>query len=159
MNLHILYVFNALYNMFTQILQRKHVLLHYYLGGIHMALSNEDTKIFTHHLAIARKKMHLTQFKCAELLDYSESFYKDIEYGRSSPSIEGLYTICRKLNMSADECIFQNTHNQSLTYHELLRLLSFCDEDMLKVLAATAEALILTKEKPSSPSENNNFPI
>jgi len=94
--------------------------------------------------------MHLTQETCAELLEHSLSFQKDLERGRCSPSIENFYHICRTLNISADDCIFSDSRKTDSTYHQLLRLLSQCDEGSLKILTATTTAII---------NEKNNTPI
>lgn len=115
-----------------------------------MSLSIYDAKILSVALKKARAKKHLTQATCAELLDHSTSFQKDLEGCRCSPSIEGFYQICRTLNISADDCIFPNEHRKSdSTYHTLLRLISQCDEDQLKVLTATAAALLETSHNSS----------
>lgn len=107
-----------------------------------MSLSINDARIFSNELKKARKKKRLTQAECAELLDHSLSFQKDLERCRCSPSIENFYNICRKLNISADSCIFPEHSEESSLYHELLRLLSQCDERSLSVLTAAATALI-----------------
>lgn len=107
-----------------------------------MSLSIYDAQIFSAELKKARAKKHLTQAACAELLDHSVSFQKDLERGRCSPSIEGFYHTCRMLDISADECIFPDSHKEDATYWELLRLLPKCDEKSLSVLIATAAALI-----------------
>ena len=69
------------------------------------------------------------QAQCAELLEHSLAFQKDLEHCRCSPSIEIFYHICRTLDISAS------------TYQALLRLLPLCDEKALSVLVATASAL------------------
>lgn len=116
-----------------------------------MSLSIKDARIFSNTLKKARKKLHLTQATCAELLDHSVSFQKDLERCRCSPSIENFYHICRTLNISADDCIFpEDSQKTNSTYHELLRLLSQCDESSLKILTATAVAIL--NEKQDSPA-------
>ncbi|MCM1561798.1 MAG: helix-turn-helix domain-containing protein [Butyrivibrio sp.] len=115
-----------------------------------MSLSNNDARIFRDELKKARKKMHLTQETCAELLEHSSSFQKDLERCRCSPSLENFYHICRTLNISADDCIFPDSQKTDSTYHELLRLLSQCDESSLKILTATAAAIVNEKNNPST---------
>lgn len=117
-----------------------------------MSLSISDARIFSNARSSlktskkARKKLHLTQATCAELLDHSVSFQKDLKCCRCSPSIENFYHICRTLNISADDCIFsEDSRKTNDTYHELLRLLSRCDESSLKILTATAAALLNEK--------------
>lgn len=107
-----------------------------------MSLSINDAEVFSAALKKARKKKHLTQAECAELLDISVSFQKDLERCRCSPSIENFYHIYRMLNISANNCIFPEQFKDDSTYQELLRLLSQCDDRSLSVLAATATALV-----------------
>ena len=115
-----------------------------------MSLSINDAQVFSAALKRARKKQHLTQAECAELLKYSLSFQKDLERCRCSPSIENFYPICRTLNISADDCVFsESRQSTNPTYNELLRLLPQCDESSLKVLTATVTAMLNEKSKPS----------
>ena len=44
-----------------------------------MSLSISDAQVFSAALKKARKKKHLTQAQCTELLDHSVSFQKDLE--------------------------------------------------------------------------------
>lgn len=116
-----------------------------------MSLSINDARVFSDALKKVRKEKHLTQAACAELLDYSLSFQKDLERCRCSPSIENFYHICRTLNISADDCIFsENDSKTDSTYHELLRLISQCDESSIKVLTATAAALVNEQNNTST---------
>ena len=116
--------------------------IHYYQEVIKMSLSIKDARIFSAALKNARKKRKLTQAECAELLGHSVSFQKDLERCRCSTSIEGFFHICRTLNISADDCIFQDGHNRtSSTYQTLMRLLPRCDEKALAALAAAAAVL------------------
>ena len=116
-----------------------------------MSLSIADSRLFSNALKTARKKQHLTQEKCAELLNISVSFLKDLERSRSTPSLSAFYNICRVLNISADECIFHEVRQEnSQSHQELLRLLSFCNESSLSVLTVTAQALIENQTKDLS---------
>lgn len=108
-----------------------------------MSLSMRDAQIFSKALKNARAANNLTQAECAELLDFSLSFQKDLERCRCSTSLAGFYHICRTLNISADDCIFPSKiDNSDSTYHQLLRLISRCSDKQLDVLLATAHALI-----------------
>lgn len=122
-----------------------------------MSLSIKDARIFSAALKNARKKRKLTQAECAELLGHSVSFQKDLERCRCSTSIEGFFHICRTLNISADDCIFQDGHDRtSSTYQTLMRLLPLCDEKALAALVAVAA--VLAEVNPDSllvePSED-----
>ena len=119
-----------------------------------MSLSISDARVFSAALKKARQKRKLTQAECAELLDHSVSFQKDLERGRCSPSIEGFYHICRTLDISADDCIFQNgTDKTGSTYQALLRLLPRCDEKSLSALVAIASVLTGTNQDTVSKTQ------
>mgnify|MGYP000007091308 FL=1 len=107
-----------------------------------MSLTLYDAKILGAAVKDARSKRHLTQAECAELLEVSLSFQKDIERGRFSPSLENFYHICRTLNISADSCIFPYVNTENPVYQELIRIIAKCNENQLRVLISTASALI-----------------
>ena len=113
-----------------------------------MSISMRDAQIFSKVLKKARADKNLTQAECAELLNFSVSFQKDLERCRCSTSLEGFYRICRLLNISADEFIFpEQKQTSDSTYHELIRLISRCDESQLNVLIATANALLKSSSR------------
>ena len=108
-----------------------------------MPLLFDDNKLFSIQLKDARKNMNLTQAKCAEYLNISTTFYKELERNQSSPSLELYYKICRNMHISADSCIFpQDRTRTTSAYNDLLSLISQCSESDLNVLCATARALI-----------------
>lgn len=116
-----------------------------------MSLSITDAKIFGQAIKKARKKLRLTQEACAEMLNLSLSYYKDLERGRSVPALGSYYNICRIMNLSADECIFfESAPKDDEAYQALLHLLSRCNEYSLSVLTATALALIENQTKDPS---------
>ena len=92
-----------------------------------MPLLFDDSKIFSIRLKDARKSMNLTQAKCAEYLNISTTFYKELERNQSSPSLELYYKICRNMHISADSCIFPQDRTTS-AYNDLLLLISQCSE-------------------------------
>ena len=108
-----------------------------------MSLCYLDAKVLSKNLKEARKKLKITQAQCAELLDFSLSYTKDLERCRCSPSIENFYHICRTLNISADDCIFPESSDKTDSdLHSLIRLLPKCDEKTLKVLLTVGTALV-----------------
>ncbi len=109
-----------------------------------MPLSQQDSQNFGKAIKAARKKKHLTQAVCADLLNYSLSFQRDLERGRYSPSIEKYYHICRVLNISADSCIFNDSCQSGSSYHALMQLATKCGENELKILIAVAKSLFDT---------------
>lgn len=124
-----------------------------------MSLSIKDARVFSTALRAARKNRRLTQAECAELLGHSVSFQKDLERCRCSTSIEGFFHICRTLNISADDCIFQDGHDRTgSTYQTLLRLLPLCDEKGLATLVAAATVLATTSPDDLSVETSKNTP-
>lgn len=124
-----------------------------------MSLSIKDARVFSAALKKARKNRKLTQAECAELLGHSVSFQKDLERCRCSTSIEGFFHICRTLNISADDCIFQDGHDRTgSTYQTLLRLLPLCDEKGLKTLVAAATVLATTSPDDLSVETSKDTP-
>ena len=106
-----------------------------------MSLSISDADVFSAALKKARINRKLTQAECAELLDHSLS-------------IEGFYNICRMLDISADDCIFQGGYDRTgSTYQALLRLLPLCNEKSLSVLLAAATVLA-EPESVAAPQNN-----
>ena len=108
-----------------------------------MSLCYHDAQVLSDVLKKARKNLKITQAECAERLDFSLPYLKDLERCRCSPSIENFYHICRTLNISADDCIFPESSDKTDSdLHSLIRLLPRCDEKTLKVLLTVGTALV-----------------
>lgn len=56
-----------------------------------------DDKAIGYHIRKARKRLHLTQAKAAELIGVSTGYYARIERGETRPNLERLILICVKL--------------------------------------------------------------
>lgn len=92
----------------------------------------------------ARMDKKLTQAELAENLDISLSYLKDLERFRNKPSYEVFERTIRYFNLSADTVIYPDKNMTNGTYQKINRLLSQCNEDQLKVVLATTEALLST---------------
>lgn len=97
----------------------------------------------------ARMDNKLTQAELAEILDISLSYLKDLERFRNNPSYEIFEKVIRYFNLSADTVIYPNQNQSDNTYQKITRLLTRCDKGQLKVILATAEALLSISEKTS----------
>ena len=97
----------------------------------------------------ARIDKKLTQAELAEILDISLPYLKDLERFRNDPSYKVFEKVIRYFNLSADTVIYPNQNLADDTYQKIERLLAQCDEKQLKVILATAEALLAMKESPS----------
>ena len=95
----------------------------------------------------ARKENKLTQAELAEKLDISLSYLKDLEYYRSLPSLELFVNVIEMFNLSADDVIHPENNKNSSTYKKIDRLLQLRDEAQLRVILATAEAIVGTSDK------------
>ena len=90
----------------------------------------------------ARIDKKLTQAELAERLDISLSYLKDLERFRNNPSYEIFEKVIRYFNLSADTVIYPNKNQSDSTYQKIERMLNRCNEDQLKVVLATTEALL-----------------
>lgn len=90
----------------------------------------------------ARLDNKLTQAELAEILDISLSYLKDLERFRNNPSYEVFEKVIRYFNISADMVIYPNQNLSDNTYQKIERMLTRCDENQLKVILATTEALL-----------------
>lgn len=97
----------------------------------------------------ARKKKKITQSELANALGISESYIKDLERGRSTPSLATLFELIKFLNFSV-EPFFYSTPEEDTFHSELKRLLSQCDEDDCRILIATALALLQKKRNTAT---------
>lgn len=95
----------------------------------------------------ARLDNKLTQAELAEILDISLSYLKDLERFRNNPSYEVFEKVIRYFNISADMVIYPNQNLSDNTYQKIERMLTRCDENQLKVILATTEALLSIDKK------------
>lgn len=95
----------------------------------------------------ARIDKKLTQAELAEILDISLSYLKDLERFRNNPSYEVFERVIRYFNLSADSVIYPNQNLSNNTYQKIERMMTRCDENQLKVILATTEALLATNEE------------
>ncbi len=68
-----------------------------------------------------------------------------IENENKKPSYSVLFRLIRELGISADAIFYPEAKHTSNKIDQIARLLYQCDERDLKVLAATAKALLETK--------------
>lgn len=89
-----------------------------------------------------RIERRLTQEEVAELIGCHPQYYKNLENGKGMPSLPMFCRIMWAFHISADEYVWPEQYLDNPTYKSLLNLLNRCDEYMLSVLLATAEALL-----------------
>lgn len=90
----------------------------------------------------ARLENKLTQEKLAELLEVTPVHVKQLESGSRMPSVELLHNIAVTLNFSVDGAFFPADAKNEEILDKLQRLLHLCTPHDLRVVYATAHALI-----------------
>lgn len=107
-----------------------------------------NPKQFGNILKNSRMDKKLTQAELAEELDLSLSYLKDLEASKNMPSLEVFTRVIQYFNLSADTVIYPKNNETDDTYQKILRLLTRCSENQLKVILATTEALVSTGGNP-----------
>lgn len=69
-----------------------------------------------------RVELKMMQMEVAEKADISNNFYSNIERGNTKPSVETVFKICKALNLSLDEIIFEeNVSVEEIYVKEAIR--------------------------------------
>lgn len=89
-----------------------------------------------------RVSAKMTLAELAEMVDISTNHMQRIESEKSLPSLPVLYELAHILNFSLDEAFFNAGRKESATRKALQRRITQCDERGLKILLATANAII-----------------
>ena len=97
----------------------------------------------------ARMDKKLTQAELAEILDLSLSYLKDLERFKNTPNLEVFARTIQYFNLSADTVIYPDKNLHNNTYQELLRRLLQCNENQLKIILATTEAVLSVDDNSS----------
>ena len=92
-----------------------------------------------YRLKAARIAKNLTQEKLAEAIDVFATYIAEIENKRTIPSAAVLISLCRYLNVSIDDIIFQT---ESDSAKSITRLLSECSEKQLQFIQAMIETML-----------------
>ena len=98
----------------------------------------------------ARMEKNYTQEYLAELLNITPTHMKHIESGHRKPSIEVYFKMVEVLGFSTDNFLLAEAPIQTeAARRELTLLLTQCGPDQLRVLQATAQALLDTARQPA----------
>lgn len=95
-------------------------------------------------LKAARERAGITMETLANRVDISERYLYRIENENQKPSYDVLYRLVRELEVSPELIFFPEKPCIDSEVDHLLRKLCKCDSRALKVVEATAEALINT---------------
>lgn len=92
----------------------------------------------------ARQQNGITIETLADKVSITERYLYRIENEGKKPSYDVLYKLIRELSISPDSIFYPEKPAKDSEIENLLRILSECDERSLKVIKATARALIDT---------------
>lgn len=92
----------------------------------------------------ARQQNGITIETLADKVSITERYLYRIENEGKKPSYDVLYKLIRELSISPDSIFYPEKPAKDSEIENLLRILSECDERSLKVIKATAKALIDT---------------
>ena len=83
----------------------------------------------------ARVKKGISQEQLAEMLDVTPTHVKHMESGRRKPSVEILFAISDKLNMSLDSLLVDECNSKQKIVEDISFKLKSCDEKELKIIS------------------------
>ena len=95
----------------------------------------------------ARESAGITIEALANKVDITERYLYRIENEGKKPSFDVLHKLVRELNISADLIFYPEKPSKDSEIDDLVRMLYNCDDRSLKIIRATAKALINTAPK------------
>ena len=105
------------------------------------------TDILGNVIKQARQKSDITIEKLAELVGVTDRYIYRIENEGKKPSFEVLHKIIQVLHIDPDLIFYPEKPTKDSEVEDLLRMLYNCDERSLKVVKATAKALMDTSSE------------
>lgn len=100
-----------------------------------------DRKALGAAIKAARSENKITQEQLAEMIGIVPSHVKQIEAGTRSPSVEVLYKLAHKLNISVDDIFFPGRKDDQELLYKIERSLHGCSVHDLRVVYSTITAL------------------
>lgn len=99
-----------------------------------------------------RNELKMKQTEVAEKADISNNFYSNIERGQTKPSVDTVIKICKALNLSLDEIIFDGENmSDELNAKEIIRefnnVFKEIDEKNIENMISLFNAIIATLNK------------
>lgn len=93
----------------------------------------------------ARIAANLTQDELAEHIGVTGRYIMALENEHKQPSFEVLCKLILVLNIPADNIFYPENKHTENEKEQLMRLISRCDERDLKIITATAKAVLESK--------------
>ena len=105
-----------------------------------------DMCIIGNKLLTFRKKKGLTQAEIAELAEISDRTYADIERGTTNMRMETLVSICKALNITPNQLLFEQDNSSIIEQEKILKKLESCNskdkETAFKILSVYLDSLL-----------------
>ena len=89
----------------------------------------------------SRIKKMMTQEELAEILDVTPTHIKHLESGHRKPSVPVLFTIAKTLDMSIDNIIFSNKHQNEKTIAEINNRLQYLSDNELNIILDLTDSI------------------
>lgn len=90
----------------------------------------------------ARELRGMTQDDAAEVLNISDSFYKQIEQGKGNPSLANFQAIIEYYNLSADSLLYPGDTDQNSLENQNIRLIKRCNPAEQRLINALITTLL-----------------
>lgn len=101
-----------------------------------------DYKAIGMKIKFIRLKKRMTQEQLAEITGLSCPHISNVETGNTKVSLVSLVKIANALGCSIDEILVDNmAYIRPVVEHEMLKVISDCDDKEIRVIADTARAL------------------
>lgn len=99
-----------------------------------------------------RLELNMMQTEVAEKADISNNFYSNIERGKTKPSVDTVFKICKALNLSLDEIIFDEENmSEELRAKGVIRefnnVFKGVDKKTVETMISFFNAIIVTLNK------------
>ena len=89
----------------------------------------------------AREQSNYTVEQLAERIGITERYLYKLENEGKKPSYDVLYKLVRTLSISSDSIFFPENNIDDLELKKIILLLSNCDQQLFKMIAATIYAI------------------
>lgn len=97
----------------------------------------------------ARKRMGLTQYQTAALIDADERTIMNIETYKANTTMEVLYPLIRVLHIDSRDIFNPEIHKESPAHFELRTLTDGCSEEEAETLLSVCQAVLSGLRAPN----------
>lgn len=103
-----------------------------------------DYKSMGDRIVQKRRELRMSQRELAERLNISNNHLSNIENGKSAPSFELFFLICKELNVSSDFIIFDYIHPN--VDESLIEKINLCNEENKIIISKLVDFFLYSQE-------------